>query len=252
MSVRAYTAELHDKVLAGFASRRGHKWRGQISEVARETGCTRRTVLQAWETGWPERDLPPIKDLLAHENVNRRAMAQQLVETAQARKAAENLVAGAQVKVDGLKAQAAKLERGLQEVAQFDADEMAKREVKMVRGLSALVLNGISYAGQTFTPEMIAKLASTIRERVLAGTIDSKEARAFFFTLGQFVERLAHAGEVCMNMERQRLGDPNLTMRVEVVTGTPEELREEGRRTVALMDTVIEVTSELVANVPDA
>ena len=250
MGVRIYTAELHDKVLNAFAARRGAKWRGQISEVARETGCARETVVKAWESGWPDRDLPPIRELLQQENVARRVIAQRTAETAEARRAAEDLVNGAKAEVDKLKEQAAKLEQKMAAVAEFDGNETAKIEIAMVRQLSAFVLVGLSFAHETFTPETLRDLSQAIRDGVKVGKIDLKEATRFYYIIGQFAERLAHAGEVCMDMERKRVGDPTTVVRVDVVN-LPEaerrrqilEMRDLADFTLARLGVPVEVES---------
>lgn len=216
MAKRAYTPELHDLVLAAFRKRRGPKFFGAVSEVARETGCTRRTIKQAYEVGWPDRDLPPIKQLLDGENVTRRVMAQQVAETAEARRAAEEMVANAKSDVDKLKADAAALQRKMAVVAQFDGNETAKREIAIVRGLSAILIRGINFSNHTFTPEVIQQLSETIRDDVLAGNLKREDAMSFFHVMGVFLERLAHAGEVCLDLERKRVGDPTSVVHVEV------------------------------------
>lgn len=74
------TTEKRDEILASF---RKH---GPIfAEVARETGCADNTARRMWFKGWPKRNWPPAKDVLAGEGISARAqMAPVVVQTEKA------------------------------------------------------------------------------------------------------------------------------------------------------------------------
>lgn len=216
MRTNTITEELFNALLAAFrADPEAFKADPNFNMVAKATGATWRTAKKAWESGWPRKRFPAIKDVLEAEKEQARL---QLRTDLAARARKEQLDHD-----DAVKQALRSREQEGQMVQLTRGQSMQTLTVAVELSSSARALAPIL---QDFIGSEGEKLVEwTAYERgVRAGRIDLDDKKArpkmarpamtandglrMLSTIADLNEKIVHTARQAMEMERLHLGDP--------------------------------------------
>jgi len=163
---------------------------GQFSGAARRAGVHKRTVKKAWEDGWPERGLAPIRNILDEEQRAARARLAALRE--------RELQDISSQQIHNENKQAARVVE--------DAILQREEEAKMVRGSrhAAMALLGIVQRLE----KAGLQLAERVESRIAMAELSPKEAASIFRDITSMTKSAIEAAHTAQAMERSLLGEP--------------------------------------------
>lgn len=198
------TQEKYDKMLEAF-----RQYPGGVKRCARAAGVDPRTARKAWNTGWEDRLLRPIKDVYHEE---------QLAARARLAKAREEELA----KLAAMQAGTEQLDR---ERARDDSIASIEEETKMVRASrhSAMAL-------QVILQRLLrgsATLAERVEEQIGAMTLKNpKELIAILKELSTVTRQANEAARLAQQMEHSLVGKPDQWLGIASDTSPQEAAAE--------------------------
>ena len=193
---------------------------GNHAGAAKVVGCARKTAKRGWDIGWAKHDwAPPIKDVIAQEQVQARARIQQEKDAAieQAWAEEEAIVTQTPVGADRtqayLDAQAERAKAKEQAIATRKAEGQMVGGIRQAASNSAAALlrisNGINLLAERVNKELTTMAASPKDFKVGAALVTiNKYASA--------VRDLTIAGKTAVELERLHLGDPTSIVGVQI------------------------------------
>lgn len=198
----------YDRMLESF---REHT--GNISAAARSAGVSRGTARRAWTEGWPSRQLPAIKEVLAEEQLlarSRRASAVYLAE------GAGDPGAGVPGRSSALELEGPGGAEAVRMMAKDDAVATREAEGSMVKLARANTIALMSATSRLLSAGIDKAKALEKDIRTGAVPMTPKETQKFLGSLGYLVSKATESAKLTIEMERLLLGEPTEVLGIEV------------------------------------
>lgn len=194
---------------------------GVFRACARRAGVDRRTAQRAWERGWPDRGMKPIKVIIDDEQAAARAQLAEMREEEMRKLAKDH---AGQVKQDHARAAEDAI------VARAEEAQMVRASRHNAIGLMASVqrlLRGANQLAQK-VESMIADAADDTEdgEGKKKKGISPAQATALFTSIAHMTRASNEAARVSQQMERSLLGEPEKWVGLHVNMSREEALRE--------------------------
>lgn len=197
MGVRVITKEIYDEMLEMF--RQHHN----VAYIAERVKSARVTVSKAFEVGWPNKGLPPIKQVIAEEQEQARAQRQRDLEN----QIREELLIKEQARKDAIEAR---------------AQEAKGAKITRTNALGmAAVSNRLLVSAEKIVKEIESRVATNL------ATLDLDDMRKLVDTTARMVQRAQTTMVLALQIERVVTGQPVAIIGHAVAHMTPEQLADE-------------------------
>jgi len=196
---------------------------GVLFSASKEAKCTITLAKRAWEEGFPEHGLPPIRDQLNEERVLARA---KLAEE----RSKELLSYEEALSADAIRMEQARL------AARDEAIESRAQEGQLVKQSRGSILGLFSTLGGLL--EAGHKAAGDLQKEILDGNLalDFKQTMKFTNSLAFLTKQATEAAKLNMEMERLLLGEPTEILGVNLQAMSMED----AVRTIGLANRALE------------
>lgn len=234
MGQRAITRENYEAMLAAFRSIAAEGRQMNWTEAGLRAGCDARTARRAYHLGWPGKNWPPAREVLADEQFAARAARMELeiagvmeqlgLLTAEQADAAAALALArntAKETLDKAEAGARRRIADLFEKAHVDGMEQAADEALMSKSSRKNALNAQGFVAMAWGNAKV--LAEKIGKMIKDDALTQKNALWLMKELVRATREVNMASRLAIELERLRVGDPTEIVGVKLEPPSIEE-----------------------------